>query len=295
MADLYTSQVHLKRLLAGQAAPAFTPASADVVKVLDPAFFPGMGALNEDKRGRLQCPVRDCGEWYGNLAQHLSHAHRTIGGANAVRIALEIPRRAPLMSAVFKRRFKERFVGVDMTARFRGRSNAGALKHATEGDRMRMRSAAARTAHSMAQRNWADTCPAQLRSKIEALAAKIGRSPTTRDFAAEYGDSARSMVMNVFGSWNNAVSLAGLTPANTRRCQTEKDTVCRALLEWHRQHGDLPSVPETQKPERTPKIPSYATIMRACEVDTWDAAMRTVAESCNLKTDRYQMDFRRRA
>ena|ERR1035437_10068511 len=95
--DLYTSRVHLKRVLMGQATPAFTPPSSAVLAMLDPAFFPGLGALNEDGHGRLQCPVRGCGDFFPWLAMHLGRSHRSIGGTKAIIAALQLGSR-PLLS-----------------------------------------------------------------------------------------------------------------------------------------------------------------------------------------------------
>ena len=104
MSELYTSAVHLKAVLAGRATAAFTMAPEDVLKVLDPAFFPGMGALNEDKHGRLQCPVRGCGRWFVRLGQHLFAEHRAIGGTTGLKRALGIPKGTSLLSKKARRR-----------------------------------------------------------------------------------------------------------------------------------------------------------------------------------------------
>lgn len=276
MSDLYTSQVHLKRLLAGQATPAFTPAPDAVLKMLDPAFFPGMGALNEDEHGRLQCPVRGCGQWHYLLSQHLRRRHPTIGAAT-FRQSIGLSKRTPLCSRAVTNRMK-----VSSAPSLR------AARSANPGHRPPPRVRG--TKMSIGARNWANTCPAQTATKITELSQKIGHTPTLSEFIREYKMSEKT-VYRVFSSWGNAKALAGISPSPQRG---DQGCVVESLSTWVTVHGDLPSSTDCRDIDRAPRVPSHITIMKAFGVDNWHAAMRSAAEHLSIKSERYGFDFRRK-
>lgn len=293
MPGLYTSQVHLKRLLAGQATPAFTPVDAVARQLINPAFVPGMGALNEDDKGRLQCPV--CGEWHLYLGNHLHHAHRTVGGIKAVRVALDIPSKTALLSkraSDHRREFSAAYGA-------RGRATLAASgfvpKFSEAADRARLDAEARRgSTYSSSQRNYTDTCPAQLHARIIALRDKIGRSPTFNEFQSAYGGGLAKAVTSLFGTWNNAKALAGLSvyengaaPADLQTKRLTVALVCESLRAWYDEHGDLPPSHVAHSTARTPYIPSIQAIQRAFGVNNWRAAMRSAIEHLGVKSERY--------
>jgi len=270
MSDLYTSQVHLKRLLDGRATSAFTPAPEATLKILDRNFFPGMGALNEDEHGRLQCPVRDCGKWVPSLGQHISKNHSTIG-TSGIRQALDIPNSTPLVSRVLRKSRPDRRV-----APIRGLSDAG-----------RAKAAAARRgrAKTIAARNWADTCPAQTLEKIEDLAVRLGHSPSFSEAIEALGTKTCSAILEVFGTWNGAKAVCSLLqygeghgplhPSPHNRMAVED--VVLSVGNWRQVHGYFPPATEATRPGLSPRIPTYRAILRALDVDSWDAAIRSIA------------------
>jgi hypothetical protein len=238
-----------------------------------------MGALNEDDQGRIQCPVRGCGQWHHRLSQHLSMKHPLIGGADGIRAALSIPRSTSLYSA-----------------RARAK-HASAMKSHVRGALAAMQRNRVKPALfggiSVAARNWSDTCPAQLQNRIVALANEIGSSPSAKDFRDRYGRSGVKAIIRVFGSWNAAKALCGLACVKSERLMTRD--VCESLSEWVNAHGDLPSPVDAQRTERAPRIPSYPTILKAFGVGTWDAAMRSAVEHLGIRSERYGSPVRRSA
>lgn len=261
MSDLYTSAVHLKRLLAGQATPAFTPAPEVVLKTLDPDFFPGMGALNEDDQGRIQCPVRGCGEWHREIGRHMSRQHKSLNGAAGIKAALGIPRTTTLVSAKLKR--------------VEACSPANRARLST----MRPLAVVAKKPwkRSAMADNISDTCPAQTGEKIAALARKLLHSPSYDEMIREYGPNVMSAVRKHFGTWLAAKAAVGLTKSqHPGKPQMHRRLVIESLAAWHDAHGRLPSASEVQHRNRLPWLPSYPTILRAFGVDTWGAAMQSV-------------------
>lgn len=65
---------------------------------------------------------------------------------------------------------------------------------------------------ALEHRNKRGTCPDQLLDKIKKIAKKIGRSPSTDDFRNEYDTKFLGTIYFHFGSWVNAVKLAGFKP-----------------------------------------------------------------------------------
>ena len=61
MADLYTSLIRAKQELNDGVLPPMTPVPENVQHFIDPAFTPGLGALEEDPEKGLRCPVKGWG------------------------------------------------------------------------------------------------------------------------------------------------------------------------------------------------------------------------------------------
>jgi hypothetical protein len=291
MSDLYTDQVNLKRVLAGLATPSFTPAPEPVLKILDPEFFPGMGALCEDDRGRIRCPIRGCGEWHFNLGHHISGKHKSLG-VPAIRRAVDIPKSVPLMSAKGRELRAMRAGSENTTGRFKkGQPQSVTMRALVREGRAASIAARNGSNRSMMSRNEADSCPSQTRDKITALARKLGRSPSAGDFRAEYGVAAFCAVEAVFGTWNNAKAIIGLAtiPVGGVRGRNllPLNFVIESLRTWVAVHGDLPTASQAQKPSLTPKLPHYGTILRAFGVNNWKAAMHSAIEHLQIRSERY--------
>ena len=292
MRDLYTSAVHLKRLLAGQATPAFTPAPETVLKVLDPAFFPGMGALNENPLGQLQCPVRGCGQWHAGLPQHLAMKHKTIGGAAGIRSALNIPPRQVLLGKTMRAHYRATIGAA--TARMHRNSSAAQLA-SRENTLARGRAMVVRNNRTSAHRqNWSDTCPAQLQAKLEILARQLGHSPSENEFSSAYGVKCEGAIRRHFGTWNAAKAACGLTLLSGGGWNRKSiGDVAECLRAFYDAHGDLPGHAAVSGRRRVPYVPAYLTVLHAFGVDNWPAAMRSAGEYLGVKSERYGFDFRK--
>lgn len=268
MSDLYTSQVHLKRVLAGQATAAFTPLPSEVAALIDPAFVPGMGALNEDAEGRLQCPMRGCGTFHSDLGAHVGASHRELK-AQGIRRLLGIPQTVGLSTR-------------------RHPSKKGCSK--SHMDRMRtLRTGVRKQVSGLTamSRNKADTCPAQLQAKLIALAEKLGHSPSMADFDAEYDGGSKAAV-SVFGTWQNAKNIAGLgASVGGPDPIVPQEQVVEALRAWHEVHGDLPTSTECKLREKAPILPTYPVILRSLSCLNWQSAMRAVLSILNVESERY--------
>src|SRR5438874_13136285 len=92
---------------------------------------------------------------------------------------------------------------------------------------------------------------AQILDELGSCAARLGRSPTMREFAADPATSVHPQtVIEHFGSWNRAKRLAGLVP---RRFAT-RDELLGVLRELGEELGRVPSARDID--ERTGSMPS---------------------------------------
>jgi hypothetical protein len=272
MAQLYTDQTHLKMVLRGH-SPRMTAISESATTIIDPAFTPGMGALSEDARtGRLRCPVRGCGHYFHRLTTHLNSAHGLVGGADAVRAALSIPKAIPLYS-------KAALSNLAATSELRP-SMKGQHRHVTN-------SAGAGVRQSLAYRNARSQCDAQLAGYLTDLANELGRTPSLREFETRYGGATRTALLTVYGSWNNALALCGLVIRGKASNKIRSSDILPALRAWYVAHGDLPLSTDAAVPTKGPALPAYATILRAFNASGWRSAMEIAASLLDIYGGRY--------
>lgn len=271
--DLYTDQVHLKRLLQGQATPAFTKLDSVAKRLVDPALVPGMGAIKEDpESGKLYCPVRGCGKLVTHLARHASIVHRNIGGAAAIREALDIPKKVALLSE--RGRDSLRVVG-------RSAEHMATARSKVKPDNMRRASSWGRK--SLMADNFADTCPAQMAAKMSALRKKLGRKPRAAEFRQEYGGEMLEAARRVFGEWDSITRACEPTDRAWLQRPAGRKWVIDILKSFHEANGDLPKSNEKE----WPWTPPYADVLLALGVDNWPAAMRSVVEELGITSERY--------
>jgi hypothetical protein len=285
--ELYTSLTRLKMAMNGGALPPMTPPTQDALALFDPAFFPGMGALNEDAERGVQCPVRGCGRWFQNLGAHWARGHPSIGGVAVLRRVLSLPHRAPLASAKFRLAHAEQ-----MKARIAAGYVAPlCLKH-ERGQPGRRKTV---STYSVGTRNLRDRCVAQLTHRIQDVAHTIGRSPSQDEFKIVVGTGAGGLVQEitrVFGSWNAAKAHCGLLVCSAGRTRDKaprtREYVLDVLASWHEQHGELPTTSQAYGAGGVaPVLPAYKTILRALHAPTWMDAMERAASLLNIYGGRY--------
>lgn len=291
--QLYTSLVRLKQELNGGELPPMTPVPEDVQHIISPSFTIGLGGLMEDEGRGLRCPVRGCGKWFHSLTPHLNTAHARIGGAESVRRALSIPYSAGLVSQ--KRR--ESMADIMRTTHRRGRIDTAAaaenLKrhHARPGASRNARRVAAESIRTVNSWNLKDMCVAQVNKKLLGLSQQLRRTPTNHEAAEIISPGFVWRVMEVYGSWNNALLHLNLK-LNKRRYHSS-DEVLEALRAYHDMNGTLPSAKEADRATRTPIIPSKDTILRSFKAATWPEAMRRAAAFLNIYGGRYGLPERK--
>lgn len=287
--ELYTSLVRLKQAMNGGTLPPMTPFTALALEVVDPTFLRrvgGMGGLDEDEALGLRCPIKGCGVWRHALYTHIRFAHPEIG-CDGLRRALSIPLTATLVSSKLR---------PAIAARGRlPRASLDTLKEMAACGRVRAHARRRRGTTTIGERNLRNSCPAQLSHRIIDLHNRLGRSPTSNEFASEYGFGLRDLVRVTFGSWENALALVGLDAVRrkARPFRSSQLDVLPALSAWYHEHGTLPSRAAVESGRQTPVLPCRKTIQRALNARSWAEAMQRAASILNIYGGRYGLPQRK--
>lgn len=275
--DLYTSLKRLKMSMNGGQMPAMTPLTDKAKKFIDPDLTIGMGALVEDENKGLRCPVRGCGEWHHLLTRHLNHGHRGIGGADGIRLALEIPRGASFASSRLR---------ASLSARAGNGSQLRGTAQWTAERREVARVSRRLTIRSAGRRNLRNMCDAQIAHKIIDLEHKLGHSPSMTEAMAVYGRAFQYWVTLAYGSWNNAKAQLGM---KTMTMGHTPDDIYDGFREYHKVHGRLPTSYEATRTTRFPLTPSMKATFYALNVSSWKLAMQQVAFVLGVEDPRYSV------
>jgi hypothetical protein len=272
--ELYTSLTRLKMALNGGVLPPMTALTERARALLDPAFTPGMGALEEHAEKGLRCPVRGCGQYFHQLSTHISGAHRNTISVHELRDALGIPQADGLVSTKLRLRLSS------------ANGRAGGAAHLRNSQHPMTRPGR-KEAYSVARRNLRDRCDAQIADKIRGLALELGRSPTAKEVRTRFSPGLMQYIYTIYGSFNALKGYLGLTQWSAKRRSLAVDDLIASFGHYVAVHGDLPTAHEANNPTRTPLIPTYGTVKRALGVKTWAAAMEQLAAALDIRGGRY--------
>lgn len=111
-----------------------------------------------------------------------------------------------------------------------------------------------------------------LLDELKRLSDELGRTPTSRDMKESgcYGDS---VFVNTFGSWNNAVTEAGLEP--TRQRDVPREELLNELKRLTEELGDPPRVDEMRD------LGAFGVSTYSNEFGSWNAALLEAGLSLN--------------
>lgn len=182
-----------------------------------------------------QCHI--CGWFFANLGSHAWKIHRIKADDYRERMGLT-PGRSLLAPntrakwtnhwASFSKEKKQAVVDRLQTSRRMSNSRAGRI--GGEASKFRLE-----------KRNMRGSCPDQLLDKITVLAGILGRTPKAHEFRNHYGGFLFT-TLTTFGTWSNAVKIAGLTP-NRRGGYARrytKDMLVDMLRNFKKEYGREP-------------------------------------------------------
>jgi hypothetical protein len=207
--------------------------SAPFTPSKDKPHIPMGVVLSREEDGRVLC--YECEEWYDNVLSHVNHHHKM--DTKEYREKYGLNRWTPLTSRRTSKKMaesrkaraaKQGKVMKKVWAEFR---RTGRSPH-PKGQKM-----------SVQYRNQYNTCPAQLRGRMELLAAKVGRSPVISD-AREHDPTLETSIKHYFGRWNEAKKAFGFDvikqgDSGVQAKKQEADLIY-AVRAYVGQHGKLP-------------------------------------------------------
>lgn len=277
MSELYTSLKHAKMAMNGGHLPPMTPLGETAKRFIAPEQVLGMGGLIEDKQKGLRCPVRGCTSYRHRLATHLNQWHGGLGGAAAVRAALDIPPGVSLCSTAMRQKNK-----AAARAAYEQRLRSGLPKPQPP------RPANAGRPFTMHTRNFRNTCEAQIFNRLLDLAHRNhGTTPTLRQATLAYSRGFVSSIMKLYGSWNGALAHFNFATRKPYGQRTPEADIYAAFEPYARRHGRLPTHHEATDPARTPLVPVPETVCNALGVKSWPLAMSRVAFVLGIDDPRY--------
>lgn len=101
------------------------------------------------------------------------------------------------------------------------------------------------------------TCPDQTLEKIKTLAKELGRAPSPKEYRSRYnGNGGYSVVTRHFGTWKNAMRMAGLKPAGI---EYTREYLLELLRNFYKQYGRTPMTSDFRS---NPELPSDSPYRR---------------------------------
>lgn len=92
-----------------------------------------------------------------------------------------------------------------------------------------------KTKWTLERRNENGNCPDQLIDKIKKLEDKIGRRPTAKEYAKEYGSF--QSIITVYGTWEEALRIAGIsTYTEEKSVRSDPNFLIAQLKQFYKKH-----------------------------------------------------------
>jgi hypothetical protein len=212
--------------------------------------YQGILLMNE-KDDTLQCHL--CGEWVSFLAKHSLFAH----GINAkdYRKKTGLLRGTALLNNASRIRMSE-----SAKQRVAHSPLFPPLKGKTWTDEQRKRYEDGMTGRaSMEAKNKHGTCPAQLLDRLRADAERLGRTPQAA--SCPYSRA----IYRTYGTWGNALKLAGLEPNRVGKLPLQREDLLDALRRFKEREGRFPLASDFRRKELPTSIAPYYRLFGSLE------------------------------
>ncbi|WP_100504010.1 homing endonuclease associated repeat-containing protein [Mycobacteroides abscessus] len=187
-----------------------------------------MGVVAHNEAGtHVQCHL--CGYFFADVAKHLKQHGIS---STEYRQKFDLNRQSKLASKQSRQRYIDASLNVSSDEKLR---RVTMFKSSVMSKRM-----AYGHKRSLEWYNERGICPDQILDKIEKLAVELKRTPTRRDWEQMYGSA--SYIYKTFGSWNQALSFAGLTPNAYRpsRPRYTRESVIAMIRNFYELEGRVP-------------------------------------------------------
>lgn len=208
----------------------------------------GALSLCMDEEMKLQCHI--CGKLFHNVSVHSRMAHKMNG--SEYKKKFQLASTTALVSEPERLRQKERVMKWwdSLTPeRQQELRESGKKAHGKGGWKKGQKV-------QLETKNKLGNCPDQLLDKIRYVHSQIGHAPTANEFITVYGSERWvQSIYRTFGSWSNAVRMAGYKPAsedstrpkgdNTRRYSDEE--LLDYLTIYYYENGKIPTATDGKR------------------------------------------------
>lgn len=217
-------------ILSPSTEPVYVGYKEPLQAVQDGFGYKGVLSTNQDKT-HVQCHL--CGFYYKHLGIHVAKFHKIPQKIYKKEYGL-----AAQTSLVSDR---TRDVLIAASEKVPRRVKRKRLKALAAGRKIRASLENQFKGKALETKNKEGRCPDQLIDKINKLAETLERTPSQREFRKHYGGYVGSIYLS-FGSWSNAVKIAGLMPARVGLPQTYTPEALIAILkDFKQKHKREPS------------------------------------------------------
>lgn len=191
--------------------------------------FGFMGALGTTNNGlKIECQV--CGGLFGNLGVHAAKKHGL--GIKEYKSKFRLAGNTTLVAPKIREKYVLQYQNLPSDVLVKRLEN--------------LRKGRERPHHktwygkSLEQKNKEGICPDQLIDKIQLLAGELGRAPTIEEYRKHYKGLVK-ITYDTFGSWTNAVRIAGLQPyGRGLRPYYTKSMLIDMIARFKERHGRRP-------------------------------------------------------
>lgn len=228
--------------------------------------FKGVVRYSKDAQ-KMQCHF--CGKLFKNVGIHAKFAHSLSSEQYKKKVGLSVG--TALVGEATRIRLIKAHDNVPCYSHV-GKTKEQIQEHMKKMSlkaRKNERSGKKRTSqYSLERRNENGNCPAQLLDKIQKLAIKLGRTPYAKDYAKEYGSF--QSIITVYGTWNEAVRLAGyITHTESRAVNVSRTYLLQEMIRFYKQHGRTPRTSDMKRgllPYHQAYCKEFGTLNKAREL-----------------------------
>lgn len=187
-----------------------------------------MGTLEFDVETKEHTRCHVCGYFYKQLGNHI-RAHKI--GLEDYKDKFSLGMKVSLAAPQSRKPIFQRWQSLSEEQRKEH------LAKMREGYKKRLDTGRPTRKKALYWKNVEDRCPDQLLDKIERLAKKLGRTPTSREYSKEYGSSFLGSVLGTYGTWGNALKIVKMAPKTSGYGNRyTKESIIQILLDFQYQH-----------------------------------------------------------
>lgn len=201
--------------------------------------FGYMGTIAQTKDGsHIQCHI--CGYFFRRLYQHVKKIHDITTTDYKKEYGLLM--KPGLVSPKSRQTVIDRLLNSTPEQKRAFIESAKKQQKRYKEEGYRHQSRAGQHASALEKKNLQGWCPDQILDKIEALSKKINHTPSAKRFEQEYGIGKIKMVLATYGTWNQALSFAGLTPTIHKSAHPRytRDSVIAMMRTFYELEGRIP-------------------------------------------------------